>query len=98
VKKVNDYEGLFITKATLTDEESSKLLGSIEGEIAKHGGKVENTEKWGRKNISYPINKNKEGVYYKLNFKLTPDKISGLTKAYRLNEDILRAMITKKNQ
>ena len=95
---MNDYEGLFVTKATLTDEASGKLLSQIEGEISKCGGKVENVEKWGRKAIAYPIKKSKEGVYYKLNFKITPDKISDLTKVYRLNEDILRAMITKKNQ
>lgn len=95
---MNDYEGLFVTKATLTDEASAKLLTSIEGEITKQGGKVDNVEKWGRKNISYPINKSKEGIYYKLNFKIIPEKVSDLTKAYRLNEDILRAMITKKNQ
>lgn len=95
---MNDYEGLFITKAALTDEVSAKLLAHIEGEVTKLGGKIENVEKWGRRNISYPINKNKEGIYYKLNFKIAPEKISDLTKIYRLNEDILRAMITKKSQ
>lgn len=94
---MNDYEGLFVTKAALTDEASAKLLIYIEGEITKLGGKIENVEKWGRKNIAYPINKNKEGVYYKLNFKLAPEKISDLTKTYKVNEDILRAMITKKS-
>jgi small subunit ribosomal protein S6 len=93
---LNDYEGLFITKATLTDEAHQKLLSHIEGEITKNGGKIGNVEKWGRKNIAYPINKAKEGVYYKLDFKMDPGKISDLTKIYRLNEDILRAMITKK--
>jgi small subunit ribosomal protein S6 len=96
VIKLNDYEGLFITKAALADEASAKLLTHIEGEITKLGGKIENTEKWGRKAIAYPINKSKEGVYYKLNFKIAPGKVSELTKIYRLNEDILRAMITKK--
>lgn len=93
---MKDYEGLFITKATLTDEANQKLLSHIEGEITKNGGKVDNVEKWGRKSISYPISKTKEGVYYKLDFKIAPEKISDLTKAYRLNEEILRAMITKK--
>ncbi|MDD5449676.1 MAG: 30S ribosomal protein S6 [Candidatus Omnitrophica bacterium] len=93
---MKDYEGIFIAKASLTDEADKKLLALIEGEISKSGGKVENVEKWGKKTIAYPVKKNKEGVYYKLDFKITPDKISGLKKMYGLQEDILRVMIVKK--
>lgn len=95
-RKLKAYEGVFITKASLTEEASEKLLALIEGEISKNGGKIENVEKWGKKTIAYPVSKNREGVYYKLDFKITPDKISGLKKMYRLNEDILRAMIVNR--
>jgi small subunit ribosomal protein S6 len=93
---LNDYEGIFIARPTLTDEANQKLLTSIEGEIAKNGGKVENVEKWGKKTLSYPISKSKEGFYYKLNFKIAPEKVSELKKTYKLNEDILRLIIVKK--
>lgn len=93
---MKDYEGIFITKASLTDDANQKLLSLIEGEISKNGGKIENTEKWGKKTTAYPINKNKEGVYYKLDFKITPDKLTDLKKIYSLNEDILRVMIVNR--
>jgi len=93
---LKDYEGIFITKANVTDEISQKTLTQIEGEITKNGGKVENVEKWGKRNLAYSINKNKEGFYYKLDFKIQPDKISEVKKGCKLNEDIIRAAIIKK--
>lgn len=93
---MKNYEGIFMTKANLTDEANQKILTLIEGEISKNGGKVENVEKWGKKNLAYSIKKNKEGIYYKLDFKIDPEKISDLKNTYRLNEDILRSMITRK--
>lgn len=93
---MRDYEGIFITRSNLTDETSQKLLSLIEGEISKNGGKIENVEKWGKKTTAYSIDKNKEGIYYKLDFKIEPEKINELKKTYRLNEDILRLMIVKK--
>jgi small subunit ribosomal protein S6 len=96
VRELSDYEGVFITKTNLTEEGNQKLLALIEGEITKNGGKVENTAAWGKKSLAYPVNKSKEGIYYKLDFKLEPDKVSVIRKAYRLNEDILRSAIVKK--
>lgn len=93
---MKDYEGVFITKVTMTEEDGQKVLGHIEGEITKNGGKIENVEKWGRKGIAYSIKKNKEGVYYKIDFKIEPAKLPELSKVYRLNEDILRSMIVAK--
>lgn len=93
---MKDYEGVFITKASLTDEISQKILSQIENEISKNGGKIDNIEKWGKRNLAYPIKKSKEGVYYKLDFKIGPEKVPELKKTYRVNEDILRIMIIKK--
>jgi len=93
---LNNYEGIFIARPTLTDEANQKLLTLIEGEISKNGGKIENVEKWGKKSLAYPISKGKEGFYYKIDFKIAPEKVSDLKNTYKLSEDILRLIIVKK--
>lgn len=93
---MNNYEGIFIIKPTLTEEVNKKVVSYIEGEISKNNGKIENPENWGRKNLAYSVKKNREGIYYKIDFKIEPAKISELKKTYRLNEDILRVMIVRK--
>ncbi|MCX5716574.1 MAG: 30S ribosomal protein S6 [Candidatus Omnitrophica bacterium] len=93
---MKSYEGVFITKAGPADEANQKVLGQIEAEITKNGGKLENTEKWGKRNLAYPIKKNKEGLYYKIDFQIEPGKISELKKIYHLNEEIIRELIIRK--
>ena len=96
VNRLNNYEGIFIVKPSLTDETSKKVLGQIEGEISRNGGTIENLENWGKKALAYSVKKNKEGMYYKVDFKIEPGKVTELNNTYRLNEDILKVMIIKK--
>jgi len=93
---LNTYEGVFIAKPNLTDDAGKKLLAQIEQEITKNNGKVDGVENWGRRAIAYPIKKNKDGIYYKLDFTIEPAKVTELKKIYRLNEDILRVMIVRR--
>ena len=93
---MKNYEAIFIAKPTLSEELTKKLLSQIEGEIPKNGGSIENIENWGKKNLAYSVKKNKEGIYFKIDFKIEPGKIPDLKKTYRLNEDILRVSLIKK--
>lgn len=93
---MKEYEGIFILKPTLTDEASKKMLAQIEGEITKNGGSIVNAESWGRKNLAYAVNKNKEGIYYKIDFKMDSLKTAEIKKAYKLVEDIMRFMFVVK--
>ena len=93
---MKNYEAIFIAKPTLTEEASKKLLSQIEGEIPKNGGSVANIENWGKRNLAYSVKKNKEGIYFKIDFKIESGKVPDLKKTYRLNEDLLRVMVIKK--
>ena len=92
---MNDYEGLFIIKSDLKEEEVKNLFKVITDSITKHGGSVKKEESWGRKQLAYPVKKFKDGYYYKLDFALEPSAISKLESAYKLNASILRTMITR---
>ena len=92
---MNQYEALFIIHP---DKEKSlkEVTTGITGNITKNKGKIDKEENWGNQKLSYPIAKNREGIYYKLSFSIDPSKISALSNSYKLNLDILRTMITKK--
>ena len=57
---------------------------------------IKNEENWGRQRLAYPVNKNAEGIYYKLHFTIDPSQISVLNGNFKLNADILRVMITNR--
>ena len=85
------YETVFVLKPTLTEEEMNSNVEAIQGVISKNGGEVYNLEKWGRKELAYPILNFKSGYYYLINFKTENTKLPALLEnQMRLNENVIR--------
>jgi small subunit ribosomal protein S6 len=93
---MNNYEGLFIIKPDLKEEDVKNVSKAIIDTVSKNGGSIKKEEGWGKKQLVYPIRKFKEGYYYKLNFEVLPGAVSKLEGTYKLNPDILRVMITRR--
>ena len=93
---MNNYEGLFIIKPDLKEEDVKKISETIGNFITKNGGAIKKEENWGKRPLAYSIKKYKEAYYYKIDFTLPPSAVSKLEAAYKLNADILRAMITRR--
>ena len=93
---MNNYEGLFIIKPELKEEDTKNVIKSISDAITKGGGAIKKEENWGKKQLAYPVKKSKEGYYYKVDFDLDATQVSKIETTYKLNNDILRTMITRK--
>lgn len=93
---MRNYEGLFILKPSLEKEELSQAYQKIADNIKKYKGEIENADEWGKKPLAYRIGKNREGVYYLLRFKIEPGLIAPLNADFKLNESIIRVMITER--
>ncbi len=94
---MNKYEGMFIVKPDLAEEEKKTVFGQINDAIAKNNGDIASSAIWSeRRKLCFPIKKCREGIYYLLNFNLEdPQKMSQIRQIYKLNENILRVLITK---
>jgi len=93
---MNNYEGVFILKATLDNDAQQKLLEEIKGVITKNKGEIEQVQTWGKRKLSYLIKKQSDGIYYLIDFKLAPEGVRKVESTYRLNESIIRVLIIKK--
>jgi len=93
---MNNYEGLFIIKSDLKEEDIKNVCKSIGETIGKNSGSVNKEETWGKRQLAYPVKKAREGYYYKVDFTAPSQSIFKIESAYRLNGDILRTMITKR--
>jgi len=91
-----NYEGLFIIKPDIKEEDIKGVFKGISDHVTKLGGSVKKEDIWGKKQLAYPVKKCKEGYYYKLDFTAPTAAIAKLEEAYRLNSDILRTMITRR--
>jgi len=94
--QLNSYEGIFIIKPNLNEETSKGVLDSIEDEIKKGQGTVEAVNSWGKKRMAYRIKKFGEGLYYQLDFGVSPEALKDMDRKFRLNDNIIRFTIIRK--
>jgi small subunit ribosomal protein S6 len=87
------YEGLFILRPNLSEDELGKLSTAVVEVIAKNNGKVDRKEDMGIRDLAYQIKKEKKGRYLLVYFTAEPNAISAIEKAYKLNESVLRSVI-----
>lgn len=93
---MNKYEAMFIIKPDLPEAEKKKLLDQINDAVVKSNGNIVSADIWSeKKKLGFRIKKYQEGTYYLVNFSAHPDTIAKIRQAYKLNENILRVMITR---
>lgn len=88
--KQNLYEGMYVLKASLNDEDRRKALEKLKKQFTDHGGEVLKVHDQGRRKLAYEIDGSKEGYYYLLYFQVAANVIAELWKEYHLNQDLLR--------
>ncbi|QJC29630.1 30S ribosomal protein S6 [Enterobacteriaceae endosymbiont of Plateumaris pusilla] len=63
--------------------------------IHENKGIISRLENWGRRQLSYPINKLHKAHYILINITISNNYISILEKNFRLNESIIRYIVIK---
>ena len=89
---MKNYELLAIFKPNLDAEEVDKAIAKIDEVIAGFGGKVESSDKIGRKKLAYDIQNYRDGFFYTSVLSLPADKVAEFKRQLRLNDSILRTM------
>lgn len=93
---MNKYEAMFIIKPDLSEDDRKALFGQIQDAITKNNGQLISGAVWAeRRKLVFPLKKQQEGVYYLANFNAPSEAITKLKYAYKLNELILRVLITR---
>ncbi len=92
---MNRYEAMFIVNPDLSAEDRKTLFTQINDSVVKLQGAVSQASVWSeRRKLCFPIRKYQEGVYYLINFSVATDAIAKIRQVYKLNENILRVLIT----
>ena len=94
---MTEYEMVTLLHPRLDEEGVTKMTEWVQGKIAELGGEVETVAPWGRRTLAYPILKQKEATYVQIDFKLDGPRVTELSRALRLHEDVLRHLPVKKS-
>ena len=93
---MNKYEMIYILDTACTDEKKDALIAKVEKVVAKAGGTVEKTEKWGTKKLAYPIDYKTEGYYVYMAFEGDSNLVQEMKRVVGISEGVIRRLITKR--
>lgn len=86
------YESTVIINGSLEEKQISDAVERISEFIAKHDGEISETDHWGRKRMTYAINKKNNGYYVQFKYNAPGDIIAQFSRFCRIDDDILREL------
>ena len=86
------YELLTVFKPNLDAEEVDKAIDALSKVVSDFGGKVDSTDKTGRKKLAYDIQNFRDGFFVTTVLNLPEEKVAEFRRQLRLNDNILRTM------
>lgn len=92
---MNKYELAVVLSAKLEDDERAAAIEKIKAYIVRFGGTVTNVDEWGKKKLSYEIQKMKEAFYYFIQFEGNSDTPNELEHRVRIMEPVIRYLCVK---
>ena len=91
---MRDYEIVYIFRSSLASEEIGEKLERYHAIItADDPGEVTTSVHWGKRQLAYPIRKQRNGYYVVAQFTSAPDPLGELERVLKLEDDILRYLI-----
>ena len=90
------YEMMVILDPQLDERTVAPSLEQFLGVVRTQGGSVDKVEVWGKRRLSFEINKRTEGIYAVVDISCTPDTVVELDRQLSLSETILRTKVLRR--
>ena len=92
---MNKYELAVVVSAKIEDEERAAVVDKCKALIERFGGTITNVDDWGKKRLSYEIQKMKEGFYYFIQFEAESSAPAEIESRIRIMDNVLRYLVVK---
>lgn len=95
---MREYEVTIILQPNLEDEARDELIERIAGWLT-HGedeSSKPEIDRWGQRQLAYPIEKHNQGYYVLYNAQLDPARINELEQEMRYVEPLLRYLVFRR--
>ncbi|MCL1891222.1 MAG: 30S ribosomal protein S6 [Coriobacteriia bacterium] len=90
------YELLFFVNPALEEDARTALSKRIDSAITSQGGTVDNIDEWGKRKLTYEINKLTDGDYTLIEFHAEPTNIAEIDRILRITDAIERFIIVRR--
>ncbi|GEM_PF-1521213 len=92
---MSKFELTFVAPGSMSEKDVTNTNDQIIDLVEKHSDKLLSENKWGKRMLAYPINKEKFGFYTTLEFESDGSTNASIEKALRLNKGVLRFLLTR---
>jgi small subunit ribosomal protein S6 len=89
------YELMIILDPDLEERTITPSLDTFLNVVRQGGGTVRNVDVWGRRRLSFEIDKKTEGIYAVVDIEAEPATMKELDRQLNLNESILRTKVLR---
>jgi small subunit ribosomal protein S6 len=89
------YEMMIILDPSLEERTVQPSLDQFLKVVTTAGGTIDKVDVWGRRRLSYEIDKKTEGIYTVVDLVAEPDTVKELDRQLNLNEAVMRTKILR---
>jgi small subunit ribosomal protein S6 len=88
---------MVILDPQLDERTVAPSLDQFLGVVKTQGGSIDKVEIWGKRRLSYEIDKRTEGIYAVVDMSCTPAAVAELDRQLSLSESILRTKVLRRD-
>ncbi len=89
------YESMFLVDSSVGEEGLPEEIRHITELLGRYEAQVERIEKWGERELAYPIGRIGRGIYILVFFHADAGKVSEIRRVFNLSERVVRFIILK---
>jgi len=89
------YEIIFVVRPDIPEEELDKLITQMEGVVTGAGGKLEKTEKMGRRRLAYRIGGHREGFYVLFFVEGSGDTVKEFERRLKVTDSVIKYLAVR---
>jgi small subunit ribosomal protein S6 len=91
---MNQYEVAVLYHPDL-EIDLEKATAKVEKILTDNGGKVTNTDNWGKRKLAYPIKKNESAVYVIYTVDIPAQSVRKIEATMNITDEVIRFLITR---
>lgn len=91
---MNEYEIAILYDPDL-EIDLEKATSRVEKIFVGNGGKITNTDNWGKRKLAYPIKRNESAVYVFYTVDIPAEGVRKIESTLNITDEVIRFLITK---
>ncbi|MCE2451781.1 MAG: 30S ribosomal protein S6 [Nitrospinae bacterium] len=95
---MRQYETMVLLSPELTDETVEEKISGFENKVTEGGGEVLNVDRWGKKRLAYPIQRQRHGIYFVVTYHSEPSVVANIERDMRIDEETWRYMTMRMDE